>query len=120
MSCLNSEKNGWGYCEIDYNEFECDECKEITYRKGVAHYCAYCGTEIDHNKLTFCPSCQDNLVYCPRFRFCPKCGESLCKHPETYVMMLSFAEEDLLVGVKLTDEKMDYDKIVPKSYLKTK
>lgn len=97
------------------NTIKCSKCGEPTILYGWMQYCSHCGEKISSDKVKFCPTCKDNTVFSPTYIFCPTCGDKLCAHPNEEISPLEFNTEELLTGVDLHSEYMDYDQIIPQS-----
>jgi len=95
---------------------QCPDCGKMTiFIGGIMQFCSHCGGKIADENVKFCPKCKDDAVYSPDYDFCSRCGESLLEHPDKEMSPLDFETEDLLTGVHIKPEYMDYGKIIPQA-----
>ncbi|MBF0204579.1 MAG: hypothetical protein HQK67_09770 [Desulfamplus sp.] len=97
------------------NTIQCRKCGKMTILYGWMQFCSHCGDKVSSDKLKFCPTCKDNMVFSPSYTFCSTCGDKLLEHPDEAISPLEFNADDLLIGVEIHAEYMNYDKIIPQA-----
>jgi hypothetical protein len=97
---------------LDNDTIQCSKCSKQTIDDV---FCVHCGQQINSKTVTFCKNCKDYMVYASHYKCCPKCGDQLLEHPDKDMHMSEFDSEELLYGHQDLSDKMDYEKIIPKS-----
>lgn len=98
----------------DNDTAQCLKCGRSTIAYPWMKYCSFCGEKIGAEAVKFCATCKDNNIYSTHYLYCPTCGDKLLEHPDKY-MGLDFETEDLLKGIEIKSEYMDYDQMVLQS-----
>lgn len=99
----------------DANTTQCINCGRSTIAYSGMTFCTFCGEKFGSEYVKFCRKCKDNIVYSGNYKHCPECGDTLLEHPEICMNPLEFEAEDLLRGVEIKSEYMDYKTIIPQA-----